>query len=272
MNDNDQSLPSAEAVATQTTDLVVRYLAQDDPVIAGALQPIARAAWGLVADGTGMIELHHAAREARTALRLTFCPPRITAFVDAVAAYAEGSAPADWEWDDEEVDENPYLAICPEIGLEETLRLAELSSLYLRAAGIFSEVTVASRALGAAWDASAERESVANALALVADHVETAAELIDEIVLVLAMSANTATGPLHDHMDDLRDWPDHLRLRARWIRELVPGEPTSEDEFDTPADGIRAAARECEHWIDVMLFWGRAAREVGMQIAPFSGR
>jgi len=269
---NDRTLPFTchEDLATRATDLVTRLLTRDDPVLAGALQPIARAAWGLVADDTGMIELHRAAVDAQRALRLTFHPPRIDEFLAAVIAYAEGDSLVPIDWDDEdEDDENPFLAICPAIGMDETLRFAELSGMYLRVAAALSEISVICRAAAATWTAADEVNRTAAALEVVADRYESAAAVVDDIVLVLAMSNNTGVGPLREHLDELIHWPVVLRERAEWIASLEPGGPTSDAPQDHPADGLREEARRADHWIDPMIYWADGAREVGVQIAPF---
>ncbi len=272
MSDTRLPFDTPDALAAQATDLVTMCLSHGDAVLARALQPVARAAWSLVADGNGMVDLHRAAFDARDALRLTCRPPGVDLFLEAVVAYAEGMhLPDDWFWD-EDTETNPYLAICPQIGVDETLRLGELANLYLQVAGVLAEVTVLCRAAAATWCDALEADRAVATLERAAEGLDTCAEIAEELVMVLTMSPNTGVGPLREHMEDLRGWPDALRTQARWMTSCEPGEPTDVDgepaDDDEPADGLLAAAQRVDLWVALMLEWARGARELGIRIAP----
>lgn len=72
----------------------------DEPFLASALQPVARAAWARVADGGGPDELLREARAAWRSLRLAVGAATERRFLDAVIAHARAeratrpSAPA----------------------------------------------------------------------------------------------------------------------------------------------------------------------------------
>jgi hypothetical protein len=77
-------------VAETATSGVCFNLAVGDMVSARALQPVARAAWGLVEDGGTPRELLREARRARADLELVCGAWGERLFLDNVIAYAEG--------------------------------------------------------------------------------------------------------------------------------------------------------------------------------------
>lgn len=213
----------------------VRFnLAVGDDIAAAALQPVARAAWGLVDNPRATGDLEGAVRAAEDALAMACGMSGERRFLADVVVYLDWDRQEPQAKPDDDL-EAPSLDFAPtdDVDLEEARRLGAAAAAYLRAAAALSEAAVLFRVAASAieLDACGSEAIVDEVVARAPEVLEQAAAAYAQAVDLLSRSTAAVSPDVAFHIEELRVGVRALTMES--VR-LSPADDNADDPVDEP--------------------------------------